>query len=104
MVPLGTPASFASPDGTVGLAQPPLGSVGNLGRNIYTTPHFSSVDLRLTRHISIGENRTIDLSMDAFNLFNRVNIREVDNSFTQQGRPVAAFAPRQIQFSVKLFF
>ncbi len=104
MVPLGTTGSFASPDGTVGLAQPPLGSVGNLGRNVYTTPHFASLDLRLTRHISIGENRAIDLSMDAFNLFNRVNVREVDNSFTQQGRPVAAFAPRQIQFSVKLFF
>jgi len=104
VVPLGTSDSFASPDGAVGLVQPPLGSVGNLGRNVYRTPHFASVDLRLTRHVSIGENRTIDLSMDAFNLFNRVNIREVDNSFTKQGRPVAAFAPRQIQFSVKVFF
>ena len=104
VVALGTSGSFASPDGTVGLAQPPLGFVGNLGRNIYRTNHFASLDLRLTRHVSIGENRAIDLSMDAFNLFNRVNIREVDNSFTQQGRPVAAFVPRQIQFSVKVFF
>ena len=104
VVPLGTPGSFTSPDGTVGLAQPPLGSVGNLGRNVYRTTHFASLDLRLTRHVSIGENSAIDLSMDAFNLFNRVNIREVDNSFTQSGRPVAAFNPRQIQFSVKVFF
>jgi hypothetical protein len=37
-------------------------------------------------------------------LFNRANVREVDNSFTQGGRPVAAFGPRQIQFSLKFFF
>lgn len=104
MVPLNTPGSFGSPDRTVGLAQPPLGSVGNLGRNVYWTPHFASLDLRLTRHIPIGENRSIDLSTDAFNLFNSVNVPEVDNSFTQSGRPVAAFNPRQIQFSVKVFF
>jgi hypothetical protein len=58
----------------------------------------------LTRHLSIGETRMIDVSVDVFNLFNRVNIREADNSFTQSGRPVAAFAPRQIQFSLKLLF
>jgi hypothetical protein len=101
---LSTAGTFPSPDGAAGLVQPPLGSVGNLGRNVYRSPYFASVGLRATRHISIGENRMIDLSMDAFNLFNRVNVREVDNSFTQQGRPVAAFAPRQIQFSVKIFF
>jgi hypothetical protein len=101
---LSTAGTFPSPDGAVGLVEPPLGSVGNLGRNAYRSPYFASVDLRATRHISIGENRMIDLSMDAFNLFNRVNVREADNSFTQQGRPVAAFAPRQIQFSLKIFF
>ncbi|MCI0628270.1 MAG: TonB-dependent receptor [Acidobacteria bacterium] len=104
VVPLGTAGSFPSPDGIVALALPRLGSVGNLGRNVYRTPSFASVDIRLTRHVSIGEARIIDLSVDAFNLFNRVNVREVDNSFTQGGRPVAAFGPRQIQFSLKFFF
>ena len=33
VVPLGTPGSYASPDAQVGLAIPPLGSVGSLGRN-----------------------------------------------------------------------
>ena len=104
VVALGTPGAYASPDGAVGLVQPPLGSAGNLGRNVYRMSRFASVDLRVTRHISLGENRMIDLSADVFNLFNRVNVREVDNSFTQGGRPVAAFVPRQIQFSLKFFF
>ena len=104
MVPLGAPNSVPSPDGAVGLIQPPLGSTGNLGRNVNRTAGFASVDLRMTRHVSIGETRMMDLSVDGFNLFNRVNIREADNSFTQSGRPVAAFVPRQVQFSLKFFF
>jgi hypothetical protein len=104
VVPLGTSASFASPDKKVELAQPPLGLIGNLGRNVYRTDSFVSGNFRLTRHFSIGEFRSFDLSMDVFNVFNRVNISKVDNSFTQGGRPVAAFDPRQIQFSAKLVF
>ncbi len=54
VVPIGTAGSFASPDGKVGLIQPPLGSVGNLGRNVYRTSNFASVDFRLTRRITAG--------------------------------------------------
>jgi hypothetical protein len=104
VAPLGTPVSFTSPDYKVGLAQPPLGLIGNLGRNVYRTESFASGNFRLTRHFSLGEYRRFDLSIDVFNVFNRVNISKVDNSFTQAGRPVAAFDPRQIQFSAKLLF
>ncbi len=104
VVPFGTAGSFASPDGKVGLAQPPLGFVGNLGRNVYRTSNFSTVDFRLTRRLPLGEKRRIEFSLDVFNLFNRVNIREADNSFTQAGRPVGAFDPRQLQYSVKVVF
>jgi hypothetical protein len=104
VVPVGTLGSFASPDGKVGLIQPPLGSVGNLGRNVYRASNFSSVDFRLTRRIVLAEKRRLELSLDVFNLFNRVNIREADNSFTQAGRPVGAFDPRQLQYSVKVVF
>jgi len=104
VVPIGTPGSFESPDGNVGLIQPPLGSVGNLGRNVYRTSNFSSVDFRLTRRIVLAEKRWLELSLDVFNLFNRVNIREADNSYTQAGRPVGAFDPRQLQYSAKLVF
>ena len=104
VVAIGTAGSFASPDGEVGLIQPPLGSVGNLGRNVYRTSNFSSIDFRLTRRIVLAEKRRLEFSLDVFNLFNRVNIREADNSFTQAGRPVGAFDPRQLQYSVKILF
>jgi hypothetical protein len=51
LVPLGTPGSFPAPDEKVGLVLPPLGFIGNLGRNVYRTGTFSSVDFRLTRTI-----------------------------------------------------
>ncbi len=104
VVPIGTSGSFPSPDGKVGLIQPPLGSVGNLGRNVYRTSNFASVDFRLTRRITLGEKQRLEFSLDVFNLFNRVNIREADNSFTQAGRPVGAFDPRQLQYSAKFIF
>ena len=104
VVPIGTLGSFDSPDGKVGLIQPALGSVGTLGRNVYRTSNFSSVDFRLTRRIVLREKRRLEFSLDVFNLFNRVNIREADNSFTQAGRPVGAFDPRQLQYSAKLVF
>jgi hypothetical protein len=99
-----TPGSFLSPDGEVGLVQPPIGSVGDLGRNVYRTPYFSSIDLRLVRHIRIQEGWDLGLSTEVFNLFNRVNILNADNSFANSGRPVSAFDARQFQFGVKLTF
>ena len=99
VVPPGTSVNFPSPNGDVGLAQPPLGSMGNLGRTTYRTSCFASVDpeadasrrkLRATLH-------------EGSQPFQPVNVREIGDSFTQSGRPIAAFTPRQIQFSVKFF-
>jgi TonB dependent receptor-like, beta-barrel len=104
VVPLGTPGSYASPDGEAGLSIPDLGAVGNLGRNVYNTSGYQAVDLRLTRRIQIGERIRLNLTTDVFNLFNRVNIQKVDTAFTQSGRPVSSFNPRQIQFGVRILF
>jgi hypothetical protein len=104
MVSLGSSDSFPSPDGRVGLALPPFGQVGNLGRNVYRTGFYASIDLRVMRHLRLREGRGIDLSVDGFNLSNHFNVKEVSNSFTESGRPVAAFPTRQIQFGVKLIF
>ena len=104
VVPLGKPGSYASPDAQVGLAIPPLGSGGSLGRNIYTTPGYQAVDLRLTRRVKIGEKVRLNFIADVFNLFNRVNVQKVDTAFTQSGRPISAFNARQMQFGVKILF
>ena len=104
VVPIGTPGSFASPDGGVGLALPQLGSVGNLGRNVYRTTSYQALDFRLTRHFQISEEVKIDFIADVFNAFNRVNINKVDSAYHLAGRPVSAFNPRQIQFGLRVVF
>lgn len=104
VVPIGTPGSFASPDGRVGLALPQLGAVGNLGRNVYTTTSYQALDFRLTRHFPLSENLKIDFMADVFNAFNRVNIYKVDSAYHLSGRPVSASNARQIQFGLKVLF
>lgn len=48
----------------------PLG----LGRNVGISPGFASVDLRLSKFFKIKEPVKIECFLEAFNLFNRVNI------------------------------
>jgi hypothetical protein len=79
------------------------------------------VDLRLTRQIRIGEGVKLDVIGEAFNVFNRLNFRSVNNAvgllrpaFDVRGRrdlrpsePLAftsAFEPRQIQVGLRLSF
>jgi carboxypeptidase family protein len=90
---------------------------GDLGRNMGLTHSFSSLDLRLTRMIRLGERARLDIIAEGFNLFNRFNegaasgfIDDV-NAFKQRAgnghyysRPTAAFDPRQFQFGLKLSF
>ena len=92
-------------------------STGSLGRNMGITHRFSSLDMRLTRMIRLGEHLRLDIVAEGFNLFNRFNeaaaspfIDDV-NAFKQRAgnghyfsRPTAAFDPRQFQFGLKLNF
>jgi hypothetical protein len=97
----------------------PLG----LGRNVGITPGFANIDLRLTRSVEIKEGYRLLAFIEVFNLFNRVNISEVDRFFPPDaqgnfnlppkdgGRFIAeskqfrnAFAPRQFQFGLKVTF
>ena len=50
------------------------------------------------------ENVRLNLIVDVFNAFNRVNVHRVDNSYAQSGRPVSAFNARQIQVGLKILF
>jgi len=92
-------------------------STGDLGRNMGITHRFSSLDMRLTRMLRLGERLRLDVIAEGFNLFNRFNegaaspfIDDV-NAFHQRAgngryysRPTAAFDPRQFQFGLKLNF
>ncbi len=101
-VPRDTPGSFLTPLGV--FATPPLGQAGNLGRNAFTGPGFASISLRLQREIRLREAVSLQWMAEAFNVFNRVNIRAVNPNFQRAGEPLAAFDPRQIQLGLRVSF
>ncbi len=103
-----------------------------VGRNSFVGPNYATVDLRLTRRLRPGHRLKLDLVVEGFNTFNRANKR-VDASddgfvsgaarfvqmdtvvsgqvFPAQYRrrasflqPNDAYAPRQVQFAVRLTF
>ncbi len=99
--------------------------VGSSSRNTYRGDNLETVDLRLSRAFHLGERRKLNLSVDAFNLFNRVNVDEVfsvygapdfigpvprhfDDGITGPsgavGVPRTTFNPRQLQFAAKFTF
>jgi len=101
-------------------------------RNAFTGPDYATADLRVTRTIRFHERYKLNLVAESFNLFNRDNQRltitsnglvssastfvqnsvtaniapypgyyELPNNFM---KPNAAYAPRQIQLSMKFIF
>ncbi len=88
---------------------PPLGCIGNLGRDAFRMSNFFQFDLRLSKGINFGERFRLDLIADAFNLFNHTNILAVNQlcdpssgTSCAAGQPSAAYDARQFQFALKL--
>ena len=87
---------------------------GALGRNTLLGPGYASVDMRVARPIKLTEKLNSEFSVDFFNLFNRVNIRDITTFYGSSNlnvAPVAGFGstrdvfnPREIQFGIKLKF
>jgi hypothetical protein len=97
----------------------PLG----IGRNTGITPGYANLDIRLTRTVAVNERFRFQGFVEAFNLFNRVNVSDLDRIFPadNQGnfnlppkdgsrfiatrdRFRSAFSPRQFQFGFKVTF
>lgn len=99
--------------------------VGALGRNTYKGDDFQQVDLRLQRRIPFGERVRGTFSVEFFNLFNHVNVLDVNNVYgatdlvgpvpREFGDGVRGAVPsfgtprnvgnmRQIQFSFRISF
>jgi hypothetical protein len=55
--------------------------VGLSPRNSYEGDDLYNVDLRLSRAIHFKESRRLDLTFDAFNVFNRQNVNEVTSVY-----------------------
>ena len=82
--------------------------LGDLPRNAYRGPGFASTDLSIFKNfrLSSGGGWKLQFRAEAFNLFNRVNLRiPVGNLASPTfGRSVEAFPARELQFALKLIF
>jgi hypothetical protein len=108
------------PNGWVDLSaftRPQDGFLGNLGRNTLIGPDTASVDLSLVKHVRtprMGEDGSLDLRIEFFNLFNRVNfdlpsaerMEAFSRTSTREdfGRITSAGQSREIQFGIRLRF
>jgi len=100
--------------------------VGSIGRNSYRGASYYDTDLRLQRPLNLTERLKLNLSAEALNLLNRVNVQDVDQVYgagefagpipkafgdgvgspdnPNFGTPTYAGAARQFQLSAKLKF
>jgi hypothetical protein len=84
----------------------PVGTNGNLSRNAFRGPALKTVDLSLIKDTKIAERLNLQFRVEAFNLFNRVNLY---NPIGNMGSPafgesVQSFPARQVQLGMKLAF
>jgi len=92
-----------------------------IGRNAFSGPGLSNVDLRIAREIRVTESGHIEILAEAFNFFNRVNYGDVNTTqYLLQGsnlvpnpsflKPQSALSypangsPRQFQFALRFVF
>lgn len=84
----------------------PAGTNGNLGRNTYRGPGYAALDTGLFKNIPLREPLRLQLRWEVFNLLNRVNLFNPNSSLGTPtfGKSTRAFAPREMQFALKLIF
>ena len=104
-LPRGTDSQWFN---TSAFSTPPFGNFGNSGRNTLTGPGYKSVNAAVVKHIRLGtrDRATIDLRLEAFNLFNTVNY-DLPDAFLGSptfGRILSAGSPRRVQFGVRASF
>jgi hypothetical protein len=82
--------------------------LGNLPRNAYIGPSFTTTDLSLFKDFTLPTpaNWKIQFRAEAFNAFNNVNLRRPEGNLANPnfGRSTQAFPAREIQFALKLIF
>jgi hypothetical protein len=84
----------------------PVGTNGDLGRNVFRGPMFASVDMALFKNTQLTERLKLQFRTEVFNTFNRANLYQPigDMGSPNFGTSTAAFAPRQVQFGLKFLF
>lgn len=86
---------------------PPPGQEGNVSRNAFHGPGLANVDFGLNKRFRASERWTVQIGAQAFNLFNRVNLGQVDGNINDAsfGKVTnIAGNPRTIQLLAKILF
>lgn len=85
---------------------PVAGTDGNLGRNTYRGPGYTTLDLSVARKFNFTETKHLLLKVEAFNALNNVNLYlpNADLSLANFGKSTQAFDPRNVQVSAKFMF
>lgn len=86
-----------------------LGVLGNAPRRSFHGPGILNFDMELSKNFRLGEARSIDFRIEAFNVFNHAQFygpASVDGEVNDAnfGRVVSAAAPRLMQAAIKLHF
>jgi len=55
--------------------------MGDIGRNSYRGTSYYDTDLRLQKRLNLNQQLKLDLSAEALNLLNRVNVQDVDQVY-----------------------
>ena len=88
-------------------AYPAAGTYGNSERNSIEGPGFWSIDMALSRLVSMSPTQRVELRLEAFNLMNHMNWGAPTSNYDSRnfGRVTAiAGTPRIIQFGIKYGF
>jgi hypothetical protein len=100
----GTPGSV-SYNGQSFLIAPQY-TFGNAGRDSLVGPGYATLDLMVSRQVSVGDHRQLSLRLEMFNALNRKNL-QLPDSFVDHftfGQSLAAYAPRQVQLVARFTF
>ena len=89
--------------------RPGAGQIGDAGRDSLTGPGFFQSDVGMAKFIAISERMDLRFRVDAFNVFNRVNLGNPNPCVDcQSGGQITALASgafqRKLQFSVRIEF
>jgi Carboxypeptidase regulatory-like domain len=87
----------------------PLGTPGNARRRFFCGPGLDNYDMALVKSLPLGESKSLQFRMEAFNVFNHAQFfgpTSVNGNINSSifGRVVSAAPPRLMQAAIKLMF
>jgi Carboxypeptidase regulatory-like domain len=86
--------------------QPTIGTEGNEQAYRFHGPNYFNFDMSLAKNTQIYERLSLQLRFDFFNIFNRVNLTNMDGNLPDAtfGKATGQFNPRWLQLGISLRF